>query len=115
MHHLSPDEFDALVSDCLDAVPEEAFVHLDNVVFLVEDRPEDGSDLLGMYEGISLTERAQYGYGNMPDRIVLFRENLMAACADREELEREVRITLMHEIAHCYGIPEERLHELGWG
>ncbi|MCP3426861.1 metallopeptidase family protein [Rothia sp. AR01] len=115
MLHITPDQFESLVADALDAVPEEALERLENVVFLIEDRPEDGSDLLGMYEGISLTERSFYGYGNMPDRIVLFRENLVAACRDEEELRREIHITLMHEIAHCYGIPEERLHELGWG
>jgi predicted Zn-dependent protease with MMP-like domain len=88
---------------------------LDNEIFLVEDRPIDGSDILGVYEGFSLAERGVYGYGEEPDRIILFRENLLQHCGDRDELVQEIRVTLVHEIAHFYGITEQRIHELGWG
>jgi predicted Zn-dependent protease with MMP-like domain len=88
---------------------------LDNVVFVVEDRPDDGSlDLLGLYDGWALTERDRYGVGELPDRIIVYREPHLAACDDEEELRAEVHTTLVHEIAHFYGIDDERLHELGW-
>jgi predicted Zn-dependent protease with MMP-like domain len=88
---------------------------LENVVFVCEDRPEDGSlDLLGIYEGVALTERGQYGFGELPDRIVLFREPLLAICETEDELRDEIHITLVHEIAHFYGIDDAELHRLGW-
>ncbi|MFV0434561.1 MAG: metallopeptidase family protein [Leucobacter sp.] len=115
MLEISPEEFESLVSDGLDSLSDDMLEQLDNIIFLVEDRPEDGSDLLGVYDGFSLAERNIYGYGEQPDRIILFRENLLEHCSDQEELVREIRITLVHEIAHFYGLTEERIHELGWG
>ncbi|MDR6970302.1 metallopeptidase family protein [Leifsonia shinshuensis] len=112
---LDVEAFEALVADELDRLPDEMVDGLDNVVFVVEDRPEDGSlDLLGLYDGVALTERGDYGFGEMPDRIVLYREPLLAISADEDELRDEVHITLVHEIAHFYGIDDDRLHELGW-
>lgn len=108
-------EFEALVADGLDSLHDDMLAQLDNVIFLVEDRPADGSDILGVYEGFSLAERNVYGYGEEPDRIILFRENLLEHCADHAELVHEIRVTLVHEIAHFYGLTEERIHELGWG
>ncbi|WP_210724083.1 metallopeptidase family protein [Leifsonia sp. PS1209] len=88
---------------------------LDNVVFVVEDRPEDGSlDLLGLYDGVALTERDSYGFGEMPDRIILYQEPLLSICDDIDQLREEIHVTLVHEIAHFYGIDDARLHELGW-
>ena len=108
-------EFERLVVDELDALPDEMVDGLDNVVFVTEDRPEDGSmDLLGIYEGVALTERGQYGFGELPDRIVLYREPLVAMCEDLEELKDQIHITLVHEIAHYFGIDDDQLHELGW-
>lgn len=113
---MDAEEFERLVVDELDALPDEMVDGLDNVVFAVEDRPPDGSlDLLGVYEGIDLVARGNYGYGELPDRIVLFREPLLAICDDEAMLRDEVHITLVHEIAHYYGIDDDRLHELGWG
>ncbi len=110
------DEFERLVVDELDLLPDDMVDGLDNVVFVVEDRPEDGTlDTLGLYDGVALTERGQYGFGEMPDRIVLFREPLLALCVDLDELRDQIHITLVHEIAHFYGIDDDRLHELGWG
>ena len=87
---------------------------LDNVVFVVEDEPEDGcSSSSASTTASPLTERGQYGFGEMPDRIVVYREQHLAAC-DTEELRDEIHTTLVHEIAHFYGIDDERLHELGW-
>jgi predicted Zn-dependent protease with MMP-like domain len=112
---LDPEAFELLVTDELDALPDEMVDGLDNVVFVVEDRPEDGSlDLLGLYDGVALTERDSYGFGEMPDRIILFREPLLDLCDDEEQLRDEIHVTLVHEIAHYYGIDDERLHQLGW-
>lgn len=116
MPQLSHEEFERLVVDELDLLPDDMVEGLDNVIFVVEDRPEDGTlDTLGLYDGVALTERGQYGFGEMPDRIVLYREPLLELCADLEELRDQVHITLVHEIAHFYGIDDDRLHDLGWG
>jgi predicted Zn-dependent protease with MMP-like domain len=113
---LTAEEFEKLVIEELDELPDEMVDGLENIVFVTEDRPADGSmDLFGLYEGVALTERDRYGFGELPDRIVLYREPLLAACADLDELRDEVHITLVHEIAHFYGIDDDQLHELGWG
>ena len=84
-------------------------------MFAVEDRPEDGSlDILGVYEGQDLPGRADYGYLQLPDRIVLFREPLLAISSDEKHLREGVRVTRIHVIAHYYGIDDAQLHELGW-
>ncbi len=112
---LDADAFESLVTDELDELPDEMVDGLDNVVFVVEDRPEDGSlDLLGLYDGVALTERDSYGFGEMPDRIILYREPLLSICDDIDQLREEIHVTLVHEIAHFYGIDDARLHELGW-
>ena len=121
MPQLSPDdvnaeEFEQLVVDELDLLPDDMVDGLENVIFVVEDRPEDGSlDTLGLYDGVALTHRDQYGFGEMPDRIILYRESLLATVDSLEELRDQVHITLVHEIGHFYGIDDDRLHELGWG
>lgn len=107
--------FEELVIAELDLLPDDMVEGLDNVVFVVEDRPEDGSlDLLGLYDGLALTERTQYGMGELPDRIVIYRESHLAQCETDEDLRDEVHTTLVHEIAHFYGIDDAQLHELGW-
>lgn len=115
MIDLTADEFEQLVIDELDALPDDMIDGLDNVVFVTEDRPEDGSlDLLGLYDGVALTERGQYGFGELPDRIIVFREPLLAICETLDELKDQIHVTLVHEIAHFYGINDEQLHQLGW-
>jgi len=112
---MDAEAFEALVTDELDELPDEMIDGLDNVVFVVEDRPEDGSlDLLGLYDGIALTERGQYDFGALPDRIIVYREPHLDVCDSVDELRDEVHTTLVHEIAHFYGIDDDRLHELGW-
>jgi predicted Zn-dependent protease with MMP-like domain len=114
---LTEAEFEQLVVDELDALPDDMVDGLDNVIFVTEARPEDGSlDLLGLYEGVALTDRGQYGFGELPDRIILYREPLIAhAGGDLDELREQIHVTLVHEIAHFYGIDDEELHRLGWG
>ncbi|MFK5583997.1 MULTISPECIES: metallopeptidase family protein [unclassified Serinicoccus] len=114
---MSREEFEEAVGEALDLVPEGLMDHLDNVVFLVEDEPEPGEpDLLGLYDGIPLTERDDLGMGmQLPDRIFVYRGPLLRMCEDREELLDEIAITVVHEIAHHFGIDDDRLHRLGWG
>jgi predicted Zn-dependent protease with MMP-like domain len=114
---LSPEEFEGAVADALDSIPEELARAMDNVVVLVEDAPGPGvpPDLLGLYEGTPLTERdSWWAAGALPDRITVFRRPTLAVCADRAEVVAEVRVTVVHEIAHHFGIDDARLHELGW-
>ncbi len=115
-HDLSAEEFERLVIDELDLLPHDMVEGLENLVFVVEDRPEDGSlDLLGLYDGVAITERGQYGFGELPDRIILYREPLLSIAVDLDDLKDQIHVTLVHEIAHFYGIDDEQLHELGWG
>lgn len=114
MEPVPPEAFEVLVDDGLDRVPDELLDMLDNVVILVEDAHPDEPDLLGLYEGIPLTEREFYA-GALPDRITIFRLPLCAMCSDTDELVEEVAITVVHEIAHHFGIDDDHLHEWGWG
>ncbi|MBN9792080.1 hypothetical protein DMP17_26290 [Pseudonocardia sp. TMWB2A] len=109
------DRFDELVGEALDLVPAELAAAMDNVVVLVEPRHLDEPDLLGLYEGVALTERTADYAGELPDRITVFRDAVLDFCDDEEEVIDEVAITVVHEIAHHFGISEEKLHELGWG
>ncbi|OFJ51314.1 metallopeptidase family protein [Mycolicibacterium grossiae] len=107
--------FEELVSDALDTIPPALIGALDNVVVLVEARHPDDPDVLGIYEGVALTERDSFYAGSLPDAITIFRDALLDMCDSEEELVEEVAITVVHEIAHHFGIDDERLHELGWG
>ncbi|MGV8851769.1 MAG: metallopeptidase family protein [Rhodoglobus sp.] len=115
MENLDEKQFEALVVEGLDALADEIVDGLENVVFVTESRPDDGSlSVLGLYDGVALTERGQYGFGELPDRIILYREPLLAICESLDELKEQIHITLVHEIAHYYGIDDAQLHELGW-
>ncbi|GIU87210.1 MAG: hypothetical protein KatS3mg009_1725 [Acidimicrobiia bacterium] len=124
--HISRRRFERLVADALDALPDELLAHADNVVVVVEDEPtpeqvggagaggEGGpGTLFGLYEGVALTDRG-LDPPVLPDRITLFRRPLADACADEDELFEEIRVTLVHELAHHFGIDDDRLDELGW-
>ena len=109
-------EFEEAVGDALDAVPPELMALLDNVVFFVEDEPPpEDPDLLGVYDGTPITERGDGWAGALPDRITIFRGPLTRLCEDREDLLEEIAVTVVHEIAHHFGIDDARLHDLGWG
>ena len=124
--HLSDEEFEAAVGDALDTIPGELADQMDNVVILVRDEPEpelltaddyneDGlPTLLGLYDGVPLTERDDAWSVGLPDRILIFKGPLERWCANREELTAEIGVTVLHEIAHHFGIDDDRLHELGW-
>ncbi|WP_252976398.1 metallopeptidase family protein [Janibacter melonis] len=119
--------FETVVHEALDAVPEQLMRMADNLAIFVEDEPteehldptlppDEAADLLGIYLGTPLTERdAWWAAGSLPDRVVLFRGPLTRMCEDLDELRDEVAITVVHEIAHHFGIDDARLHALGWG
>ncbi len=112
---MTPERFDELVSDALDLIPAELAAAIDNVVVLVADRDPEEPDVLGLYQGIALTERDSTYAGALPDTITIFRESLLDICETEDEVVEQVAITVIHEIAHHFGIDDERLHELGWG
>jgi predicted Zn-dependent protease with MMP-like domain len=107
--------FDELVSEALDRIPPRLAAAMDNVVVLVEDADEEDPDLLGVYDGVALSERFSDYSGALPDRITIFRLPILDMCGSEEEVVHEVAVTVVHEIAHHFGIDEDTLHELGWG
>ncbi len=116
MVEVSRERFEELVSEALDTVPPGLTALIDNCVVLVEEEPpDDDPDLLGLYDGTPLTERDSAYSLVTPDRITLFRGPLLDMCEDEAEVVDEVRITVVHEIAHHFGIDDDRLHALGYG
>jgi len=111
---ISPKRFEVLVSKSIDLIPPDLYALIDNVVFLIEDHGE-APDILGLYDGIPLTERGDYGIGELPDRIFIYRLAICAICETEDDIVHEVITTVIHEVAHHFGIDDDRLHELGWG
>jgi predicted Zn-dependent protease with MMP-like domain len=111
---MDPQRFEELVSDALDLIPPKLAAVMDNVVMLVADRHPEDDELLGLYEGVALTERDSHYAGSLPDTITIYRDALLDICDDDEDVVEEVKITVIHEIAHHFGIDDERLHQLGW-
>lgn len=113
MRGVSPERFDELVVEALDGLPRWVQDRLDNVEVLVEDIPPSGKRLLlGLYEGIPLTQRGGGYYGVLPDRITLFKRAIEAVAQDEDDLRRIVAHTVVHEFAHFFGISDDRLREL---
>jgi predicted Zn-dependent protease with MMP-like domain len=118
---MSESDFEAAVSDALDQLPAEVARAMDNVAVFIDDDyiPQPGEDpdtvLLGLYEGVPLTERdSWWDAGSLPDRITIYRQPILDICSSREDVVEEVAVTVIHEIAHHFGIDDQRLHELGW-
>jgi predicted Zn-dependent protease with MMP-like domain len=110
---VSPEEFEGYVADALDTLPPELARHFSNVVVVVEDENPEEPDLLGLYDGLALTEREHYS-GVLPDRISVYRIPLCLMAEDLDHLIEEIQVTVVHEFAHHVGIDDDRLHELGW-
>jgi predicted Zn-dependent protease with MMP-like domain len=115
------EQFEDMVADVLDSIPDELARQLENVAVMVQDWPTEiqlngrSGTLLGLYEGIDLPHRSPLGYsGAMPDRITIFRGPLCAISRDEDDLLAQVRVTVLHEVGHYFGMSEDRLHELGW-
>jgi predicted Zn-dependent protease with MMP-like domain len=124
MFRLSPKRFEQLVAEALEEIPEPFASHLDNVHIVVEEEPsledlsradvESGNTLYGLYQGVPQTARGAGYTFTLPDKITIYRGPILRACADEDEVYDQVAETVVHEIAHHFGISDERLEELGW-
>ena len=109
------DEIEGYLNEALDSIPDELIDLLDNcIIVIADDAPPEDPELLGLYEGIPLTERGVSYGGVLPDTISIFRNPTLAICDTVEDVIDEVHITVVHEIAHFFGIDDDRLHELGY-
>tara|TARA_B100001167_G_scaffold61398_1_gene36032 strand:+ start:489 stop:860 length:372 start_codon:yes stop_codon:yes gene_type:complete len=119
---ISREQFERLVREALSQLPNDVRSHLDNVDIVVDGSAstsqlvgtgiENEMELLGLYEGIPLTER--YGYDLvLPDKITLFQKPIETICETQEQIAEEIKATIVHEIAHHFGIDDDRLHNLG--
>jgi predicted Zn-dependent protease with MMP-like domain len=115
MVEIDSGEFEELVADALDGLPPDLAAVTDNVALFVEDISAEGFRLLGRYEGVPLTSRTSSYVLAVPDRITIYRLPILNICRTREEVRDQVRVTVVHEIAHHFGIGDERLHDLGYG
>ena len=107
--------FEDHVERAVESLPPELRRAMSNVEIVVEDENAEDPDLFGLYLGIPLTERGEGYAGSLPDKIAIYRIPLEEEFGDDPALlEEEIRITVLHEIAHHFGIDEERLAELGW-
>jgi predicted Zn-dependent protease with MMP-like domain len=106
--------FEDHVRAALDSLPPRLAAALANVAVVIEDENVDDPELFGLYDGVPLTEREGRAAGDLPDRIVIYRAALEESFADADELAREIRVTVLHELAHYFGLDEERLDELGY-
>ena len=112
--HVTDERFEELVAEGLATLPESLKSQIDNVAIIVEDEAP-GRNLFGLYEGIPLTKRSPTSYsGVMPDRITLFQRTICSVCHSEEDVRAQVRKTVIHEVAHFFGISDPRLDELGW-
>lgn len=112
---IGQEEFDALVGEALDSIPPELASLIDNVAVFVEDEadpPQPG--LLGLYEGVPLTVRGQWYAGALPDRITIYRLPILRICQSRQDVADQVRITVVHEVAHHFGLGDAKLRRLGY-
>ncbi|MCB0917808.1 MAG: metallopeptidase family protein [Actinobacteria bacterium] len=115
MIEMSRKDFESLVALALDTIPKELADLVDNVVIEVHDWPPPGQHLLGIYKGIPLTSRGQYYAGALPDQIIIYRMPILRICWTPKQVVDQVRITVVHEVAHHFGIDDDRLEELGYG
>lgn len=115
MYRVSPQRFEELAAEALESLPADLARAIDNVVVVVEDHAEDGRSLFGLYQGIPLTHRGPVSYsGAMPDQITLYQDTISSVCSNEIELVAQIRRTVIHEVAHHFGIDDPRLEELGW-
>ena len=112
MEPIDVDAFEALVAAALATIPDELRAAMDNVAIIIDAESPPGK-LYGLYEGIPLTSRGSYT-GASPDRITLFLATICRSAGTTEDLVRQVRVTLLHEVGHHFGIDDERLDDLGW-
>ncbi|RAV33748.1 metallopeptidase family protein [Corynebacterium heidelbergense] len=111
---VSPEDFEDLVDAALRRIPRDLLQHVNNVALVIEDYNPDSPFILGLYEGVALTERTSEYTGVLPDKITIYREALAGYVDSEEDLVEQVAVTVIHELAHHFGISDARLHELGW-
>lgn len=121
-YEMSLEDFEAAVDDAVDQIPADLAAVINNVAIVVEEHYIPATDedphlvLLGLYQGVPLTERTEWSdAGSLPDKISIFRQPILDICTNRQEVVEEVLVTVIHEIAHFFGIDDAKLHELGWG
>ena len=110
---MSPAEFEALVAEALDGIPDEFARYLENVSVVVEDEPDE-EGLYGLYQGVPLSERSHDFAAALPDRISIYRGPLVRDFRSRAQIRRQIRLTVVHEIAHFFGFDERRIRRLGY-
>ncbi|WP_293771683.1 metallopeptidase family protein [uncultured Corynebacterium sp.] len=115
MYQVSEERFDEMVEAALDKVPDEFVARMRNMAILVEDYNKESPSILGLYEGVALTERTFDHTGYLPDAIFIYRGALQDWCNSEEELAHQVEVTVFHELGHYFGLEEDELHHLGWG
>jgi len=114
MFIISNERFEELASEAVASLPDELAKEIDNVAIIVADEAR-GRPLFGLYEGIPLTKRGPISYsGVMPDRITLYQKTICQVCSSEDEVKAQIRKTVIHEIAHHFGVSDPRLTELGW-
>ena len=131
MYQMSDDEFESVIQEALETIPDKFLEALENVAIVMEDEPDDyhfdtlespgslgasfcSDELLGLYDGIPLTERDSFYDGDIPDVITIFKGPHERCFGSREEVVEEIGKTVIHEIGHYFGIDDERLHEMGY-
>ena len=112
---MTRERFEELVADALDQIPPRFMAEMSNVVVLVEDNNPENDYLLGLYHGVALTSRTSHYGMVLPDRITIYRLPILRMCHTEQDVVRQVKITVIHEVGHHFGIDDETLHELGWG
>ena len=115
MYEVSEERFEEMVGEALDKIPDRFVDQMRNLVILVGEEHPENPELLGLYEGVMLTQRTASHTGYLPDTISIYRQPLQAISNSEEELAHEVMVTVFHEVGHYFGFEEDRLHELGWG
>ena len=113
MIDVDEDTFGELVEAALESIPDELRTRMRNVAIAVEDGGSQ-PNLLGLYQGVPLTSRTTAYGGVLPDRITIYRLPILRRCRTLDDVVHQVRVTVVHEVAHHFGIDDERLHELGW-
>lgn len=109
------EEFEAMIDDALDQIPESFARAMTNLVVLARDFNPDDPTMLGLFEGVPRTEQFSNHAGFLPDAIFVYKDAHEAVCASVDQLREQVKITVFHEVGHYFGFEEHQLHELGWG
>ncbi len=112
---VSDEAFEGMIDDALDTIPDDFAQHTRNMVILARDYNPDNPTLLGLFEGVPLTEQHSNHSGYLPDAVFIYKNALEAICEDEDQLRHEVKVTVLHEVGHYFGLEEHELHALGWG